>query len=418
MRRLVRDERGSITVVFALTAPVLFGMGAVAIDLSVLRYNNMRLQMAADAGALAAVYHLANATKAVQTGVTIANLNAPANAGQVTFSSDVELGIYDAASRTFRAASSGTSINAVRVSAHRNEAHQNRITGFFSRFVGGPSAFSLSAQAIATLTTTSDGPACVYALDEKNPDTLTIAGSTSVSLGCGARAKSSSPTAISSQGNAARMSATSVCQARTPAQNPRGFNPSVSTCGLPTADPFASLAEPTPTNCKAGGTLTGTLTPGCYIGSVTFRGDVTLAAGTYYFQGVDLKINSNANISGSGVTLFLDASSSLDITGNPAIKLSAPTNGSLSGLAIFQSRAAAGASLTISGNSDVAINGAIYAPATSMTFTGSGTTTNPARYGSVIAAQVHFSGNSGVSFGSFDTSGGTTVTSSRASLVN
>lgn len=35
-----------------------------------------------------------------------------------------------------------------------------------------------------------------------------------------------------------------------------------------------------------------------------------------------------------------------------------------------------------------------------MTFTGNGTTTDPARYGSVIASQVHFTGNSGFAFGS------------------
>jgi hypothetical protein len=49
--------------------------------------------------------------------------------------------------------------------------------------------------------------------------------------------------------------------------------------------------------------------------------------------------------------------------------------------------------------STTSLDGVLYAPATSVTFTGNGTTTNPARYGSVIASQVHFTGNSAFAFG-------------------
>jgi Flp pilus assembly protein TadG len=403
MRGFWRNEAGGITILSALSMPALLGVGALAVDVSVLRYNAMRLQIAADAGAVAGVRQLPDTTGAVQEAVTLANLNAPPNAGQVTRASDVELIVYDAATKTYRAADAGTPANAVRVTAARDAAHQNMVSGFFSRFAGSAGPFSLSAHSIAIMTTDGvgdGGPACLYALDPKNADTLTIAGSTAVTLNCAARAKSTSATAISSNGAAARMTATAICQASAPASSPRGYNPDVTQCGSPTTDPLASVAEPVPVNCRAGGTLKGTLTPGCYTGATTFRGSVTLAAGTYYFQGASIKINSNASISGSGVTLFLDAASSLAINGTPSINLTAPSSGALAGLVLFQSRSAAGAALSISGNAAVSLDGVLYAPATSVTFTGNGTTENPARYGSVIAFQVHFTGNSAFAFGS------------------
>ncbi|WP_070999881.1 pilus assembly protein TadG-related protein [Methylobacterium sp. C1] len=415
MRGFWRDEEGGITLLSALTMPVMLGVGAFAVDLGVLRYNAMRLQIAADAGAVAGVRQLPDTAKATQTAVSLANLNAPPNAGQVTLASDVELVVYDASTKTYRTADANAPANAVRVTASRDEAHQNRVLGFFSRFAGSAGPFSLSAHSIAIMATDGDGgagTACLYALDPTNSDTLTIVGSTTVKLNCAARAKSSAATAISSNGNAAQMTATSICQTTSPSQSPRGYSPAITKCGSPTADPLANVAEPTPVNCKAGGTLNGTVTAGCFTGATTFRGSVTLAAGTYYFKGASIKINSNSTISGSGVTLFLDATSSLDIVGTPSISLTAPNNGALQGVVLFQSRSATGASLSISGNSTVFLDGILYAPATSVTFTGNGTTTNPARFGSVIASQVHFTGNSAFTFGSTlpsATSGGHSV---------
>ena len=397
MTRFLRDERGGITILAALVMPVVMGLTALAVDVAHLRYSKARLQMGADAGALAAIRRLSNEADAVQTAVTIANLNVPSSAGKVTLPADVQLIVYDPVTKTYKPSDAATPPNGVWVTASRDEAHGNRITGFFTELLNGSNAYNLSAGAIAVVRGTDD-PACVYALNATDPDALTIAGSTTVSLGCGVRVKSSSTAAISSNGNKARLTASSVCQANAPGFNPSGYSPSVTRCFSAVVDPFAAVVEPTPTNCKPGGTLSGTITAGCFSGAVNFSGNVTLGAGTYYFRGSDLNINSNARITGSDVTLFLDETSSLKITGNPLIKLSAPTSTPLAGISLFQSRQAIGASLTISGNSDFDITGAIYAPATVVTFTGSGTTTNPARYGSLVASKVHFTGNSEVEF--------------------
>jgi Flp pilus assembly protein TadG len=397
MRQFLRNQRGSITIMTALVLPVVGGLTALAVDVAHLRYSKARLQMGADAAALAAIRRLSNEADAVQVAVAIANLNVPKTAGTVTTSSDVQLIVYDLSTKTYTSSDAATPPNGVRVTASRDDAHGNRVLGFFTQMLSGSSTYNLSASAIAIVRGTDD-PACVYALNASDPDALTIAGSTTVSLGCGVRVKSSSTAAISSNGNAARLTASSICQASTPGFNPSGYSPSVKRCASAVADPFAAVTEPTATNCKPGGTLTGTVTAGCYSGPINFSGNVTLGAGTYYFSASDVNINSNAKITGSDVTLFLDETSSLKITGNPLIKLSAPTSTPLAGISLFQSRKANGASLTISGNSDFDISGAIYAPATTVTFTGSGTTTNPAHYGSLVASKVHFTGNSDVEF--------------------
>jgi Flp pilus assembly protein TadG len=397
MRPFLRDERGGITILAALVLPVLGGLTAVAVDVAHLRYSKARLQMGADAGALAAIRRLSNEADAVQVAIEIANLNVPSNAGTVTAASDVQLIVYDPSTKTYKPSDATTPPNGVRVTASRDEAHGNRVIGFFTQMLSGSNAYNLSASSIAVVRGTDD-PACVYALNATDPDSLTIAGSTTVSLGCGVRVKSSSTAAISSNGNAARLTASSVCQASTPGFNPSGYTPSVKRCASAVADPFAAVAEPIPSGCKPGGTLTGTVMAGCFTGPIKFSGNVTLGTGTYYFSSAGVDIGSNAKITGSDVTLFLDETSSLKITGNPLIKLSAPTSTPLAGISLFQSRRANGTSLTISGNSDFEISGAIYAPATTVTFTGSGTTTSPARYGSLVASKVHFTGNSGVDF--------------------
>lgn len=397
MRLFLRDERGGITILAALAFPAIVGLAALAIDIAHLRYSKARLQMGADAGALAAIRRLSNEADAVQVAVTIANLNVPSGAGKVTAPADVQLIVYDPSTKTYKPSNATTPPNGVRVTASRDEAHGNSVRGFFTQLLNGSSTYNLSAGAIAVVRGTDD-PACVYALHATDPDALTIAGSTTVSLGCGVRVKSSSTTAISSNGNKARLTASSVCQASAPGFNPSGYSPAVTRCFSAVVDPFAAVIEPTPTNCTPGGTLTGTVTAGCFSGAINFSGNVTLGAGTYYFNGSNVNINSNAKITGNNVTLFLDENSSLKITGNPLIKLTAPTSAPLAGISLFQSRKAVGASLTISGNSDFDITGAIYAPATVVTFTGSGTTTNPARYGSLVASKVHFTGNSEVEF--------------------
>lgn len=402
MHEFWRNEKGGVTILSALIMPAIIGIGALAIDIGLLRYNRMRLQMAADAGAIAAVRALPDTTKAAEAAVALANLNVPASAGQVTLARDVEFVVYDASTKTYRATDPNTPANAVRVTAARDVAHKNQVLGLFSRFAGSAGPFSLSGHSIAIMASSASSASsvCLYALDPTSSDTLTIAGSTTVTLSCAARAKSSSLTAISSNGNAAQMTTTSICQTNAPSYNSRGYSPAVNQCGSTTTDPLAAIVEPTPSNCKIGGSLSGTIAPGCYTGSTTFKDNISLAAGTYYFQSASIRINGNASISGSGVTLFLDANSSLDITGTPSINLTAPSSGALTGIVLFQSRSATGASLSISGNSTVSLDGVLYAPATSVTFTGNGTTTNPARYGSVIASQVHFTGNSAFAFGS------------------
>lgn len=54
------NEDGAVAVVAAMMLPVLLGLGALAVDASVWFMSERDLQTAADAGALAAAYEIAN----------------------------------------------------------------------------------------------------------------------------------------------------------------------------------------------------------------------------------------------------------------------------------------------------------------------------------------------------------------------
>ena len=104
------------------------------------------------------------------------------------------------------------------------------------------------------------------------------------------------------------------------------------------ADPFQTMhaAHAPSGNCKNAGNG-NSLNAGYYCG-LNLSGNVDLKPGTYFLNG-DLKINANANITGTGVTIVMMGSSSITMNGNATIKLSAPTTGATSGILFWGDRA-------------------------------------------------------------------------------
>jgi hypothetical protein len=65
-------------------------------------------------------------------------------------------------------------------------------------------------------------------------------------------------------------------------------------------------------------------------------------------SGGDFKVNANANISGSGVTIYIKAGSAVHNNNTATLNLSAPTSGTYSGMLFFGDR---------SGTENIAFNG-------------------------------------------------------------
>jgi hypothetical protein len=146
-RRLLQDESGVAAVIFALMVPAFIGGGALAIDMSLYRFVDNRLQSAADAAALAAVKSLDNPQLAVAEAVDFADRNVPDGFGTVTMSSDIDVGIYDPATGTFQVAT-GSDVNAVRVNAVRSPERGNGVPRILS-VIWGSEQQTISATAIA-----------------------------------------------------------------------------------------------------------------------------------------------------------------------------------------------------------------------------------------------------------------------------
>src|SRR5207247_3419500 len=101
-------------------------------------------------------------------------------------------------------------------------------------------------------------------------------------------------------------------------------------------------------------------------------------------------------------TIFLYSGSSIiQSPGNGSVRLSAPTDGIYSGLAIFGSRGASDAvgTISLSGNKNYSVNGTIYLPHHRLRMKGTRDLKAIAKSGWIVAWQILFSGDSSVSIG-------------------
>jgi hypothetical protein len=182
------------------------------------------------------------------------------------------------------------------------------------------------------------------------------------------------------------------------------------TIGAPvTPDPLASMNPPSGwssyPNCTVTGPLTGsgtgasatvtTIAPptaggNCIVPSgITMSGSasVNFASGFYVLKG-GITTSGTSSVSGSGVT-FYTPTAGIAMSGTGGINITAPTSGPWEGIAMFQDRSNS-SSDTLSGGTTQQINGVVYMPKGSLTFSGgsgvSGTTTT------LVVNTVTFSG--------------------------
>jgi hypothetical protein len=81
--------------------------------------------------------------------------------------------------------------------------------------------------------------------------------------------------------------------------------------------------------------------------------------GIYVVSGGDFKINANANITGTDVTIYIKAGTNVSINGNATVHLSAPTSGTYSGMLFFGDRSGT-ENIAFNGMAASTLTGAIY----------------------------------------------------------
>ena len=396
MRRFISDQKGGVLPIAGLLISVVVGVAAVAVDSSAFYVEKSALQNAADAGALAAALRIADQPAATAAAINIANKNVGHGAGAVTAANLIEFGTYDIPSKTFNV--SNANVNAVRVRTERSAALGNAAPTFFGK-IWGKSSTDIAASALAVAR--SPG-ACFYSLNPTASGALSLSGSGTLSVpNCGVQINSNHSKAATANGSST-VSAKSTCIVG--GSHGGGISPPPKTHCPVLEDPLAKVPEPTPpAGCFMTDATINTdtvLQPNkTYCGKITLSGSakITLQAGTYYFKGAELKLANSASISGTGVMIYLDATSTVDFVSSGTINLQAPQNGPYRGILFFQSRATSTTSVNkITGSPNMVLDGAIYMPKSELSMTGSGSILVKSGY--VVADKFSFGGSANFVF--------------------
>ncbi|RUU58903.1 pilus assembly protein TadG-related protein [Mesorhizobium sp. M2C.T.Ca.TU.002.02.1.1] len=371
-RRLCESRGGNVATIFALTLPVVVGGAGLGVETSYWYYSSLKLQAIADAAAYAgALEKIAGSDTAA---ITAAATSSAASNG---------LGGGTIVVNTPPTSGPNTAKKAVEVILNQNL--DRMFTSIFTQ-----TKVPERARAVALITDASK--ACMEALNPSASQAALFSGSTSVKLtGCVIMANSIANDAIKVQGSAG-VQADCLISAGGMVLN----NPPTMACkapitqALPAADPFASLPAPAASNpCQNDNK--STLKPGTYCSGMSLSGNVTLDPGVYVVQG-NLKINANANISGSGVTIFMSGSSTVSMNGNATVTLSAPTSGTYSGVLFYGDRTGTAAQSTFNGTANSLLTGAIYFPRQQVNYLGNFSGVNGCTQ--VVADTIQWSGNS------------------------
>ena len=378
---ICRGTNANVATIFALTLPIVVGAAGFGVETSYWYYNSLRLQATADAAAYAgALEQISGSDK--PTIVAAATQSAATN----------WLGSGTIVVNTPPASGPNTAKKAVEVIVRQNL--DRMFTAIFTQ-----GQVPEQARAVALITNASKS--CMTALDQTASQAALFSGNTTVKVtGCVVMSNSNATDSIQLQGSASLQVDCLIAAGGVSLSNPvTTVCAAPITQALPAADPFADLPTPAASNpCQNDNKPT--LSPGTYCSGMTLKGNVTLSPGVYVVQG-DLKINANAAIIGSGVTIFMSGSSTVSMNGTASVKLSAPTSGAYSGVLFYGDRTGNSASSTFNGTADSLLTGAIYFPRQQVNYLG------------------NFSGNSGctqVVANTIQWSGSTTINQDCTSL--
>jgi Flp pilus assembly protein TadG len=381
-RRFCEGRGGNIATIFALTLPVVVGGAGLGVETSYWYYSSLKLQAIADAAAYAGA--LEKIAGSDNPTITAAATSSAASNG---------LGAGAIVVNTPPTSGPNTAKKAVEVILNQNL--DRMFTSIFTQ-----TKVPERARAVAVINDASK--ACMLSLNPSASQATLFSGSTSVKLtGCSVMSDSLAADAIKVQGSAGLAADCLISVGGMVLNNSVTLDPTVCkapiTQSLPAADPFASLPTPAATSpCQNinNGKSKQTLQPGTYCSGMSLSGDVTLSPGVYVVQG-SFKINATANVSGSGVTIFMSGSNTVSMNGNATVTLSAPGSGTYSGVLFYGDRTGTAAQSTFNGTATSLLTGAIYFPRQQVNYLGNFSGKNGCTQ--VVADTIQWSGNSTIS---------------------
>lgn len=380
-------RRGAVAVVVALCLIPLIGVMAFAFDGGIMLIARRRAQTIADAAAYSVACQLYTNLTVDPTGLDVSG---KARA----------VGVYTAKGNGFT--NDGTT-NTVTINIPPQSGSHIAAPGYAEvilttiqpRIFGaifGSASLSITGRGVARILLST--PASIILLDPTATGAFTLTGGTKITTQSTIQVNTSSTTgtqltgasnitaaALHLHGGGTRDTSSSVTLTS---------ESSVKSGVAAVADPLASLATPTTaglTNQSFTSTYgSKTISPGVYSGGLTIGNGmtVTMQPGIYYMKGGPLSVAGGVTLTGSGVTIFMDNTSSnsqFQIAGGANVNLTPPTSGTYAGLTYFQDRSNS-KTLSFSNGANITLKGTVYAAAAAMNFSGGTSNT----YGSQIIA--------------------------------
>lgn len=331
LARFTRDLRGSIASTFVVSAMGIVTVGGAAMDYANLSQAKNRLQTAADSAALAGAkeFRLGNANTTTVTQVarnfatqTLKASGETASGGSITISPSV-----DTTAKTVTVA-----IDAVQPT-------------YVMQLLGADVAH---IHVSATAKVTGGAPICVIGLDPEATSTILMDKSARLEApNCSIYSNSTKNNGLTAK-NSATMKASFICSAGGKAgAGPGSFTPAPQTDCPVIPDPLAARPQPVvgpclQTNLKVTSGMV-TLLPGTYCGGIVISNGATvnLSSGVYIIKDGPLTVTGGATLNGSNVGLFLTGrGGAINFDGPSNISLTAPAQGEMAGMLMFEDRAA------------------------------------------------------------------------------
>ena len=369
LRRLGRDESGNIIAIGAAALPMLVGSAALAVDTIQLSLSKRELQRAADSGAIAGAYALAQNRIDEQIEASVVRDLGNNPHPSLTDDPAVVRGARAGYDKTVH----------VRLTAEQTLPFMNMFTRRPSR---------ISAQATAAIV--SQGRYCMVSLYDGTEAGITLGGNATVTLGCGMITNSRAASAITTGGARSYIVATPVGAVggldgesntfrgdtrllpyTTPQDDPFADvpNPDTSACTNPVdlvVDGNATIAAGSclsSLTVKPSGslTVTGSGPVTVYGGDVDIKGDVGMASGS---QGVTLVMTgpetSNGSVQAGTMTMASQAN----------LSLTPPSEGDYAGLVFYRDRRAGYSAIKVRGGASSMLKGAFYAATSDFDYAG------------------------------------------------
>jgi hypothetical protein len=319
------------------------------------------------------------------------------------------------------AAGSG-SYNGVSVSFWTVVKVSEQLPALFSVVTGNTNTNLTARSVVGYIPPTNGG--CIWITDPTGSGALSTNGNASLSSGCGVQVDSSSSTAVNLSGGNTTITVSGSTNGSANTVSIHGTNPGYScygnntTCISPTpttgaaaeGDPLSGIDPPSHSGCDQTnptisnkGTTEITNSSGtlsiCGSLSVPSNGTLSLDPGTYIIRqtgGSSCGLSTNGgNITGNGVTIYLESPCSLSIAGNGNIDLEAPSTGTYQGILFYQDRANTSTAY-ITGNGNETVAGVMYFPSALLHFSGNGGSSNNLNGSantSIVAKDLSIDGN-------------------------